>query len=433
MRVGFYLDTSHLASWNWTDVLRGRVPLSGTDGTTFRIVHALANQSAAEIAFLTTNPGMTPSATPASQITVDDFVEAVHRARAHNLDVLVFNDADRPEVRNGVRLAEQLRQPCIAWCHNGPWRKMAQLYSQLEVIRRVVCVSHVHADLYREKDVFRKIEVVYNGINTQRYRGENSQGDSQTVCYVGALTQSQGFHDLVQAWPRVQDSHPEARLLVVGSPRLYDRSAELGPLGVASPDYERSSLIPYLGTSLEDAEKRFRIAFMGLLSPNQVRDVMQSSLVGVVNPNTQKGALETFCVTAVEMQATETAVVGGRRRGLRETIQNGKTGILIDTSDQLASTLSRLLNQPTKARRMGKRGRKWVSHTFDLSRVVEHWTDLLEATVQGRPPDPPSFSFKRATTKTFLREGIRQIHSLAGEGNRITALDWLLDAVRDAR
>lgn len=433
MRVGFYLNTNHLNTWDWEAILDGRVALSGTDGTTFRVVHALASQSEIETTLLTTVAGTSPSATPASQVVVEDFSKATHYAHNHHFDALVFINDERREIIDGVYQADRLCQPCIAWCKNGPWSRMATLYSQRDAVKRVLCVTHPHADLFRDRPVFEKIEVMYSGIDTAWYRPTFlTPREPRTACYIGALTPDKGFHHLARAWPKVRSSFPEARLLVIGSAQLYHRNADLGPLNVASPPYEYDALIPHLGATRESAKEEHGVEFRGLVPPLDLKEVLHASDVGVVNPNTDPAnSLETFCVTAVEMQATETPVVGGNRGGLRETVQDGESGLLIDDSDQLAPTLCRLFDQPEKAHRMGKRGYGWVSSTFDLTQIVTHWERVFEAIANGEPPNPPPFSSKWATTKTMIREGIRRIHFLAGEG-RFHVLDRLLDEARGA-
>lgn len=431
MHVGFYLNTTHLASWDWSDVLQARTPLSGTDGTVLRVVHTLATDTSIEVTLLTTVEGTSPSATPTTQVVVRNLTEAVHHACTHQLDTLVFPNAKRPDVIDGVHQAEQLHQSCVAWCHNGPWRDMAQLYSNSDAVERVLCVSHRQADLFRDKKVFSKIEVVPNGICINQFPPKIEDAQSElTACYVGALTPSQGFHILAESWPQVRSSFPNAQLIVVGSPQLYNRNATLGPLGVANPEYEKSRLIPYLGSSQEKAKERHGVVFAGLLPPKQTWAVMGSSLVGVVNPNTKSGALETFCVTAIEMQAMETAVVGGCRRGLRETVRNGETGVLIDVPHQLAPTLCRLFRNPEKTKKMGKHGRQWVTETYDFSHIAQRWVQILTSISRDKPPNPPPFSFQRATPKTLLREGIRQLHKCAGQDNRISFVDNLIEATR---
>jgi glycosyltransferase involved in cell wall biosynthesis len=430
MRVGFYFDASHIAPWDWKRVLQGEMPLSGTDRAILRIAHEVADSTSIDVVLLTTVAGQSTSATPVAQEVVDDFSEGVAASSARSLDVLVFNGIERPEIIEGLKLAEKQGQTCIAWCQNGPWQRMANLYTEMTVVKRVLCVSAPQADAYRDRPVFDKIEVLHNAVDTEWYAPSSSlSSDENTVCYLGALTPSKGFHHLARAWPTVQAAVPEARLVVIGSARLYDRSLKLGPLDVATPEYERECIIPHLGSSREEAEEARNVFFRGLLSPRQIRDALQNASVGIVNPNVQ-GSVETFCVSAVEMQATETPVIGGARKGLRETVRNGETGVLLNSPDELPSAIYHRLINPESTRRMGRRGRELVERRFDLSRIVERWEQLFTETVHGSPPRSPVFSPRRATPKTFLRESIRYLHTLAGPGNRLPFLDDAIDYFR---
>jgi glycosyltransferase involved in cell wall biosynthesis len=428
MHVGFYFDTAHLQSWSWDEVLDGDVALSGTDGSVLRIAHALATSSSVTVSLLTTVAGRASSRFPASQITVPDLTGAIRYADSHRLDVLVFINAASPDVLNGIQQAEQLGQPCVVWCQNGPSRSMADRYAVSRAIRRVLCVTNSHADTYRDKSVFGKIEVVHNAIDSGWYRPPvHSARALRTACYVGALTQSKGFHHLAKAWPHVRSAVPDAQLIVAGSARLYDRSTALGPLNLGSPAYEQTYLIPHLGSSREEAADRFGVRLLGLTSPRQARALMQNATVGIVNPNLT-GSLETFCVTAIEMQAAGLAVIGGRRKGLRETVRHQETGLLIDAQHELVSAIISLLTQPDQARSMGTKGQQWVKRNFDLVHALSRWERLLHAVRRGKPPSPPEFSWERATFATCLREGIRHLHALTGPNRRITVLDrWLGD------
>ena len=430
MHVGFYLDTTHLGAWDWTDVLQDAVPLSGTDGSVLRIAHELAAASPLTVTLFAPTLGTSPASTPAAQVAVDGLPDAVNWACARGLDVLVLLHAPGDALAAGLQQAERRGLPCIAWCQNGPSRRWADRYTASPAVRRVLCVSHAHADTYRDKPVFDKIAVIYNPVAIGR-RGTQRPAptDSRMVCYVGAITSDKGLHHLIRAWPSVRTSFPEACLRVVGSAQLYDRQISLGPLGMGRPTYERTHLIPVLGRTREEAAERHGIVLEGLLPPDRVRTVMEAALVGVVNPNTRR-SLETFCVTAVEMQAAGTAVVGARRKGLRETVCHGETGMLIRRQWALAPTLRRLLANPAKARRLGRHGQQWVAQTFDLEAVVARWHALLEAVAAGRPPAPLPFSLRRATPRTALRESIRRLHWWAGPGRRIRLLDRLLEAVR---
>lgn len=429
MHVGFYLDTRHLHAWSWCEVLEREVALSGTDGSLLRIAHGLAMSSPIEVSLFSTEKGQAASRTPLSQVLVHDCAEAMRKARRRHIDVFVFNNARSSDVIAGIREAEQLDQPCIAWCQNGPSHSMADRYAEVNAVRRVLCVSNVHADAYRDKRVFDKIEVAHNPVDTRWYGApDHLERAPRTACYVGALTPDKGFHHVAAAWPRVRAALPDARLIVAGSVKLYDRGATLGPLGLGTPDYEQEHLIPHFGSSRE-AARRLGVTFRGLLSPKQIRALMRTASVGIVNPN-RTGSLETFCVTAAEMQAAGLAVIGGNRKGLRETVRDGETGLLVDSQRELMSALRRLLEDPEWARRMGQRGQQWAAQKFDVSTAVRRWQRLLNAVYREAPPTPPPFSFKRSTLTTFLREGIRHLHRVTGRGKRSALLDRWLGALR---
>jgi glycosyltransferase involved in cell wall biosynthesis len=343
--------------------------------------------------------------------------------------VLVFTSGDRPDVWAPLAEAEAVGMPCVAWCHNGPGREAAAQYARNKAVRRIVCVSHPQADVYRDKRGFEKMAVVHNAVDTAAFAPpDEAVREPHTVCYVGALTPSKGFHHVARAWPQVRAAVPKARLLVVGSARLYDADAQLGPLQVAQAAYEREHLIPHLGATQEEAKARWGVTFHGLLAPQSLRTVLHRATVGVVNPNTRH-ALETFCIAAVEMQAAGVPVVGARRMGLRETVRHHETGWLVDAPSELASALVRLLREPDATHRM-RRAAKRCATRFNIGHVVARWADVLRDVHAGRPPTPPPLKPALATPRTYLREALRRLHRMLGPGERFPPLDALLNRLR---
>jgi glycosyltransferase involved in cell wall biosynthesis len=77
-----------------------------------------------------------------------------------------------------------------------------------------------------------KVEVNHNGRSIEEY----SQGDSSPRLYeelglspqntiigtVGRLVRRKGHYDLLDAWPKIAEVHPEARLLIVGDGPEYE-------------------------------------------------------------------------------------------------------------------------------------------------------------------------------------------------------------------
>jgi len=70
-------------------------------------------------------------------------------------------------------------------------------------------------------------------------------------------------------------------------------------------------------------------------------------------------------------------VVAGRSGGAPETVQQGRTGYVVDgrSTDQIADAVSRILTDPELAARMGAAGRRWV---LDRWRWQTHAARLAE-------------------------------------------------------
>lgn len=425
MRVGLYFDSRHLGSWSWRAFLDGELPLAGTDSQNLRLGYQLAKRGYEVFLFTTQLGGRAPIERLMS-IHVDGLKRAVLYAKGADLDVLIFVDRGKRETLEGVTQCEIVRMPCIVWAHNGPWAPVTDWLARAETVRRVVCVSATQADYLRDHPVFEKTEFIYNGIDPEFFRvGNTTKRYPHRVCFLGSLTPTKGFQYVARAWPIVRQTFPEASLIVLGSSRLYDRNAKVGPLGIADPEFEQSAIIPYLGSTIEQAKEN-GVIFLGLVPPKTIREVVTSCSVGVVNPSCRRGgSFETFCLSAVEVQAGGAAVVGGNRGGLRESVKNGETGVLINSEEELANVLIELLSEPHRTASMGVNGAKWVRESFAWDMIVERWCTLLQDVRDGKRPSPPSFSLNRASVTTVARECIRQARRIPFLRDRMPTLNEL--------
>jgi glycosyltransferase involved in cell wall biosynthesis len=421
MRIGFYLNLRHLGKWDWNEFLEGDMGLSGTDSQALHLAYDLA-VNGHEVFFFSTQAAETPIER-LKHIQVDDLETAVLQAKKAELELLVFVNRHNQETISGARKCETVNQPCVVWDQNGPWPEIANLFSSLKSVRRVVCVSVAQTDNVRDYPVFNKIDFVHNGIDWDLLKSYAPiQRNPLGVCYLGALKPAKGFQHLAKAWPSVHKVFPEATLTVLGSAQLYDRNSELGPLGIAEPEFELSYIVPYLGDTIEEAKSK-GVTFLGLSSPRTLRSVIASSSIGVINPNCSRTELAECCsVSSLEIQALGAAIVGGNIGGNKETVKNGKTGILINSEKELASTLIKLLSNPELSRKMGENGVEWVRDNFSRDLTVQRWSSLLEAVIRNEKPCPPAFSWERATWKVIAREGIRQLRKVPILNDKLLSL-----------
>lgn len=412
MTIAFYFSGGHLGRWNWRDFLAGQMPASGTDA---QFLHLLARMlDRPDIEIVPMFSGSMPGDGPPGAVAIPGLVAASTVAKDRGADAIVFNNRDRDESMAGVTRCSELDLPVIVWDQNGPAPDMRCFFSHMDIVRRIVCVSQSHADTFRDHPIFEKIAAIHNALTFDAGTGDVSfDSRASRVCFLGATIAQKGFHHLVRAWPEVRAACPSAELLVIGSSRLYDVGRETGPLGLSNPAFERDFVAPCWGTSPDDLA-RLGIRLAGLLPPVQVASALRGCLIAVVNPCARNGSYETFCVSAIEAQASGCAVIGGRRLGLRETVRHGKTGILIRREKHLARAIIGLIRDLTRTRQMGEAGARWVLETFSTARTDDLWFELFRDVIIGTPNRPLGMRWRLATLRSTIREFIRLIRGLLG-------------------
>ena len=358
------------------------------------------------------------SAGPLVTRRVAGILDAIACARGANADVALFVDTMDEQMLLGMTSCEVQRLPVVVWCQNGPNPANADAFWKSTWCRRVVVVSATQADDLRDHPIFSKASVIYNSLRPFAPSPARPR-DPNVVCFLGSLTPSKGFHHLARAWPAIRAQHPAARLVVVGSGRLYDRAASLGPLGIAEESYEWEQLIPHLGANRADAAAR-GVTFHGLLTHEEIGRLLPSIGVGVVNTNCH-GSGETFCVSAVEFESAGVPVIGARRGGLLETVCNGRTGLLIDNEQQLAAAVVSLLKNPARANAMGDAGRMFVER-FSADLIQQRWIQVLGEVMRGVPPQQIPLSLDRLSARTVAREVVRQARRAPWLGPRLPTL-----------
>lgn len=113
--------------------------------------------------------------------------------------------------------------------------------------------------------------------------------------------------------------------------------AALGPLGLASPRYERQ----FARYVTDHGRLREDIVFHGILGADKWR-LLREAKVAVTNPT---GAGETFCVSAAEYGLLGVPVVTRNAGGPIDVVANGVSGILFDDERELPAAVVALLRE----------------------------------------------------------------------------------------
>jgi len=207
------------------------------------------------------------------------------------------------------------------------------------------------------------------GVDVERFRPEADGaavrrqyglGGAPVVVCVSRLVARKGQDVLVAGWPQVLARHPDARLLLVGG----------------GPD-EGSLRRAVSRLGLRDS-----VVLTGPVTPDRLPEHYAAGDVFAMPCRTRRAGLdvEGLGMVFLEAAACGRPVVAGTSGGAPEAVQDGVTGHVVDPRSPaaVASVISRLLDDPARARAMGAAGRAWVEQRWSWTTIAETFDRILE-------------------------------------------------------
>ena len=181
------------------------------------------------------------------------------------------------------------------------------------------------------------------------------QTDKFTFIFVGRIVRDKGINELIEAFHKLHDNYPQARLILVGQ---YEK--ELDPINDETIDrIENHPSIEFVGPKINDA----------LLSYYAASDCF-------VFPSYREG----FPNTVLEAGAMGLPSIVTDINGSREIIEDGKNGLIIPSKDvsALYEAMKKMMLDTEARNRMEENARPMIESRFEQSFVQKCLLDFYD-------------------------------------------------------
>jgi glycosyltransferase involved in cell wall biosynthesis len=325
---------------------------------------------------------------------LDDALAArlvAEEAAAFDADV-IHNHMYRAEVvgtRAALRLAESgLPRPFVVGTVHSSRIRSAEDRELLRLLTqqmdRLIAVSRaIAAKLEHEQRTGAPVSLIYNGVDLDRYAHQEPcctlpdeygfASGTPIVGVVARLEPEKGHATLLEAWRKVADRVPEARLLIVGEgSRRETLEEQAQSLGLLGDDCNGDACV---GT--RHARPGASVIFTGR------RDDVPA-VVAALDVAVLPSYREAQGITILEAMALGRPVVASNVGGIPEMIEDGRTGLLVPPHDPdaLADAIVRLLTDHPLADILARAGHDLVHERFCVERMVASVESIYDEAAQ---------------------------------------------------
>ena len=309
-----------------------------------------------------------------------------HEIEAGDFDVLLATSALHyyvPYVMRHLRMKKvlYLQEPCrflyeawpvLPWVSNAPEDlEQANLFRPRQFIADYPRLQTLRLQAQQEWLNVRSCDLVLVNSYFSRESVLRTYGVDAKVCYLGVDTTL--FWD--REWPRER--------VIVGLGSLDSiKGVDLAVKAVALLPEPRPPLV-WIANSGNEA---FRSTILELARSLGVElriqmAISDADLVAILNKATlllYTSRLEPFGFAPLEANACGLPVVGIAEGGIRETVQDGVNGFLVDPEvESIARAANQLLENPALARQMGKRAVIHVQQTWNVESSIDRLEKIL--------------------------------------------------------
>ncbi len=232
-------------------------------------------------------------------------------------------------------------------------------------VNQLIAVSRDLAAYVEQRGLFpvKAIDVIYNGVNEQRYKKSVSDAlrkqlnipeDAILIGSLGNVRRAKSYETLIDAVALLKN--PQLHFVIAG--------------------HQKQDLMEKLEVQMRTLGVGQQIHFIGFYD-NTPEFLAQMDLFVLSSSS------EGFSIATIEAMATGLPVIATRCGGPEEILQHGHNGYLVPTQapQQMADAINYLLCNPDEAKRLAAAGHAHMSNTFSLAVMLQaykkHYIKLL--------------------------------------------------------
>ena len=289
-------------------------------------------------------------------------LEYIQNLRKRNYDIII-------DEINGFPFFTPLytRKPIIAFIHHVTkkifFRELPFIFASIGYIaerliplfyRKAVFITVSNSSREEIKEIGipeDKIKVVYNGISETYKPDWNKKSSYPHILYLGRLKKYKQLDHLIKAMKIVKKEVKNAKLSIAGS---------------GDAEEELKKIVDEMGLN-------HHIEFHGYVEEKKKKDLLQSAWV-FVTPSQKEG----WGLTVIEANACGTPAIAYNVPGLRDSIRNRETGLLVANGDihKLAEAIINVLKDEKLREKLSKNALNW-SKNFSWDKSSERFLEIL--------------------------------------------------------
>lgn len=233
------------------------------------------------------------------------------------------------------------------WLRRGIWKLSNKVFEKCSL---VISPTQTTADELVRHGLKSEVRVLSNGVDINQFPAKKNYKNSKTILHVGRMSHEKNVKVVLRAFGEVLKTWPEAQFVVAGGgPALKGLKGLTGQLGLGKA-----------------------VTFLGYVPREKLAALYRKSDLFVT-----ASAMETLGLVVVEAMASGLPVVGVNAGGMKDLIQEGVNGFLVDPGDyrDMAKKIIRILREENLIEKFGKNSRK-VAEKHDVREAVKELEDI---------------------------------------------------------